>query len=152
MPAFASYRYRCHLLVTLVVLTGLWAATMPGSVSARVITCRKDPIVSLSNGKQITITVTISTDASNVTSSTYVVHAPVRTSVTKIVYTGGTSTSTTEKVVFSADLAATRYSTDTLVTTTPSGIAVSATTAIGTVSATLSGWSGTHMIVQITST
>jgi hypothetical protein len=126
------------------------ALLLPSVSQARPTTCRKDPIVSLSNGKTLLISEVISTAANNVTQVTYIVHAPKGTTITKITYTGGASTSAVENVIFYADLAPDSYTTEIVVTTTQPHIPVTAKTIIGKTSGTVSGFSGQSLLVRLT--
>ncbi len=101
------------LMVMLSLALGM-LATVPEAHAASI--CRGDPIVMLSNGAKVQLSVTINQpDASQVSSVQYTLHAPTGTSITSIVYTGG-SLQGKESVRFFADQSATHYAADILVT------------------------------------
>ena len=85
-------------------------------VSARVRSCRGDPIVWLSNGQRVQLTVSIAADANEVSAIVYTVHAPEGTKVERSVYNGDPNVRQKESVVFMDDHEAGRYTTETLVT------------------------------------
>jgi hypothetical protein len=80
------------------------AALLPMSASARVKVCRKDPVVSLSNGDVVQMTATIETDAANVRHVTYTLRVPQGTTMLRIAYTGGSLRARDETVVLVDDL------------------------------------------------
>ena len=65
------------------------AAQVPQPVSAMVEGCRTDPIITLSNGDRVKITVDIATAPANVSAIHYTLHAPPGVTLRKIVYTQG---------------------------------------------------------------
>ncbi|MDQ3928482.1 MAG: hypothetical protein M3328_04960, partial [Chloroflexota bacterium] len=66
-----------RLLLLLVVTTALVPATARG----RVVTCRTDPLVLLSDNTVVQMTATISTHGHNLRRITYILHAPAGTTV-----------------------------------------------------------------------
>jgi hypothetical protein len=126
-------------------------AAMPNlQASAALIKCRTDPIFMLSNGDKLTVTLDISTDATNVRNVTYLIHVPAGVTVQRVTYTsGGLGTKETYKVY--QDSPAKTYTTDSLITTQNTGsVAVIATTTLnGTYTKSASGYNGLHLIVTI---
>jgi hypothetical protein len=117
----------------------------------RIIICRTDPIVFLSDGTRVKMTAEIGTAAPNVQSIVYTLHAPVGTSVVQIVHTGP---ALPDFVDFHADRAAGTYDTDTIVTVAGNGIqsavGVTATTVVnGNNRGSATGGAGEHLQVHI---
>lgn len=92
---------------------------------AHVAVCRRDPIIKLSNGKQINMVATYSADPASVSKVVYSLNVPVGVSITKITYTGLTAGD--EQVQFQAKQPAGSYSLSTTVTASRTSFAVSAT-------------------------
>ncbi len=123
----------------------------PHATFAAIRSCRADPIVWLSNGDSVQMTVEIAAEAADVRRIEYTLHVPIGVSATKIVYTGGALQSK-EEVVFVADQPASQYMTDTVVTTRGKGKPVTANTSeSGTFRGSISGFSGDHLILHFTS-
>lgn len=117
----------------------------------RIIICRTDPLVFLSDGTRVKMTAEIGTAAQNVQGIVYTLHAPVGTSVVRIVYTGP---QVPENVVFYADRPAGTYDTDTIVSvsgnSSQSPIGVTATTVVNNHSrGSATGGAGEHLQVHI---
>jgi hypothetical protein len=117
----------------------------------RIIICRTDPLVFLSDGTRVNMTAEIRTAAQNVQGIVYTLHAPVGTSVVRIVYTGA---DVQERVDFVADQAAGTYDTDTVVSvagnSAQSAVGVTATTAVnGRHRGSATGSAGDHLLVHI---
>lgn len=140
------FRWRSSLLV-LSLLIMLAVIQMPGRASAAYIACSGDPIIYLSNGDQLSITVDIQSNADLVKSVTYVVHGPPGTKVTSITYTGGAFIGK-ENFKYYADGTAGHYTTDTLVN---DSLLVSSTaaTSFNQYSAFATGLSKDHLIVTV---
>lgn len=132
------------------MLVSLWAMIltllMPSNALAAM-SCRADPIVTLSNGKVVQMISFMETDPANVRGIVYTLRAPAGTTVKNIAYTGG-ALAGKEKVVFIADRAAGVYVSETVITTTTSGVRVSAQTRIGGASALISGLSGQRLVAN----
>ena len=142
--------YRRHVTaMVLLVLGGIAGVTLPQSAQARFQACRKDPIVWLSNGKSVQMTVDIYTAAANVRTITYTLHAPAGTTVQKIVYTGGKLSSKEEAVIFLADQPGNHYTTETLVTTRDPDIAVESRALVGGRRGSGNGVSGSPVIASV---
>ena len=116
------------LILAVLALSALVLIGSP-PVAARVIGCRADPIVLLSNGKIVRMTAQVDTAARNVRRITYTLHAPEGTSVRRIIYPGGALKSK-ERVVFIADLPANRYRSETLVDVRSGRVAVKGNTSL----------------------
>lgn len=135
-------RAAMHASLWVVLITLL----MPGNVLAAM-SCRADPIVTLSNGKVVQMTSFMETDAANVRSIVYTLRVPAGTTAKNIAYTGG-ALAGKEKVVLVADRAAASYVSETVITTTTAGVKVSAQTRIGGASALISGLSGQRLVAN----
>jgi len=109
-------------------------------------TCRADPIIVLSNGAEIRIAATVGTAADNVRQISYLLHAPIGTSITQLVYTGG-PLANKEQVAFAADLHPDHYLVDTIVDTQTTGITVTTTVVIGEDKQSASGLSQQHLFL-----
>jgi len=108
---------RCSLLAAALLLSGV----MPGllhttSAHAAITGCRRDPVVTLSNGVQVQLTAAIATSTSNVKNISWVLHGPSGTTVRQVVFTEG-NTNPTETFEYAADLPVSGYASDTVVTT-----------------------------------
>src|SRR4029079_4822539 len=75
----------CALLLLLLVGT----LSLVGSAGAAIRGCRGDPIVTLSDGTTVQMTVDVAADVGNVTRIVYTLHTPAGSSVKNIAYTGG---------------------------------------------------------------
>lgn len=155
--AFLTKRRITRLVLgSTLLVTGLVAGPLSAHpAGATWSSCSGDPIVWLSNGDKITITETINDAASDVLGVTYLVHGPVGTTVSQIVYTGG-ALSGLESVQFVADDPAGTYDTTTLVTTGAAGITFSGTATVNPQSKPLSasntGLAGIGMRVHLSYT
>jgi hypothetical protein len=141
---------RRHAVLGIMVMLGLLISIFPGAAAARVVSCKKDPIIYLSNGKTVKIVETIYTSADKVAEIVYTVRVPVGVKPTKIVFTGGASVSANEKILVFDDQQPTRYSTTVHVTTTHDGVSVIGQTTIGKVAAKFSGYNGQDLTVNLT--
>ena len=109
-----------------VVLLGLFAVVAlhpTPTAQAAAVSCRRDPIVWMSDGTKVQMVVTIASNIADVQNILYTVHTPSGVVPTKIVYPGGKKASI-EQVKFVQDQTPHNYSLDVLVTTTTSGILV----------------------------
>jgi len=88
MRIFAARRaVTGSLAVVLIIGTGSWYAM---NTYAHVGGCRTDPIIKMSNGKQLELTATITDDATNVSKVIYTLHIPAGVQVTSEIFTGNT--------------------------------------------------------------
>lgn len=129
--------------VALLVLQTV-SLTLAGSVS-----CRRDPIIWLSDGTRLQVVVTVETTADELQNILYTVHVPEDVTSTKIVYPGGTKAAIEEVVVVS-DLAPRSYSIDTLVTTRTPGVAVVVDMMVESQRSSIAGVSGEHIVADLT--
>ncbi len=142
------YTSRSRLMAMLLGL--LFTLLVPHAAFAALRSCRADPIVWLSNGDSVQMTVEIAADVADVRRITYTLHAPVGVTIDRIVYTGGALQSK-EEVVFVADQPRGHYVTDTVVTTRGKGIGVTANTAeSGTFRGSVSGFNSEHLVLNFT--
>ena len=136
-------------------VTALMAALPTIQASAALVKCRTDPVFNLSNGDTVTITLDINTDATNVKGLDYVLHVPAGVTATKVTFIGGFTAVETYKVI--QDSPARAYTTDTLVTTSVSNVAVKAETDVisktsnssFTYTNTSTSVSGKHIMVTV---
>jgi hypothetical protein len=126
------------------VITCVGLSAMPAS--AAVSGCRADPIVWLSNGTSLRMTVSIAADVSQVQMITYTVHAPRGLTVKSIVYTGG-ALQAKERVVMLFDRTS-GYVIETRVDLGKTVASVTATAAVGYTTRTLSGSSTSPLVFQ----
>jgi len=136
----------------ILILALLMAALPTMQASARLRTCRTDPIFHLSNGDKITITLDVGTDELSVKNVSYVLHVPAGVTITKVVFTAG---GLGQKETYQAlqDSPAKTYTTDSLATTqqVSGGTTVKATTKLNTnIVKSVSGYNGQHLIVTVT--
>ena len=142
-------RARLQVLVGLFLLLATFAsASLPGSALAGNSGCRRDPIVFLSNGTVVRITVAIDTQVDNVREISYALHAPAGTSVERVIYTGRPN-QPPERLTFYDDAAPGSYTTETVVYTHSNSVAVTATTRIGRATGSAAGTSGQVLTVQL---
>ena len=123
---------------------------LPHHVFAAISACRADPIVWLSNGDSVQMTVDVGTSPGDVRKITYTLHVPVGVGVDRIVYTGGALQSK-EEVVLVDDQSPGYYVTDTVVMARGKGIRVTANTSeAGSFRGSVSGVNGEHLILNFT--
>ncbi len=105
------------LAVMLSLMVGMLAMTPEAfAAPAKTGPCRGDPIITLSNGYQASLSVSINLpDATNVSSVLYTIHVPTGVKLISIVYTPG-PLQQKETVKFFADQPANHYTADYLVT------------------------------------
>jgi len=128
-----------------------YADTVSPPDPTRIIICRTDPLVFLSDGTMVKMAAEIGTAAQNVQGIVYTLHAPQGTSVVRIVYMGQ---QVPETVFFHADRPANTYDTDTIVSvngnSSQSPIGVTATTVVNNHSrGAATGGAGDHLQVHI---
>src|SRR5439155_2847810 len=119
------------------------------TAEAGISTCRADPIVYLSDGTSITITVDIATDVTNVRSIVYAVHAPRGVKMLRVAYTPFAGFTGEESLTFLDDNPLNVFSTDTIVQTRYNNIAVVATTFLDKQSRAAKGLNAQHLKVSL---
>lgn len=136
--------------ITLAVLATILLLSPTANASAALVKCRTDPIFKLSNGDVINVTLDISTDAANIRNVTYVLHVPAGVTVTRVTYTAG-GIGTKEVYKLYQDRPAKTYTTDTVVTTQNTGSvpAIATTRLNATYAQSVSGYTGSHLIVTV---
>ncbi len=77
--------FRWLVVVALAVFAGMFARPAQAAFAV----CRGDPIVRLSNGVLVRMSVEVWADSSQIRDVTYTVHAPRGVTISSIVYTGG---------------------------------------------------------------
>src|SRR2546421_11994133 len=80
---------RRRLATAVLGATLLTVSLIPHSTSAAIFLCRTDPVVLLSDGTVIRLQTTISANPADVQWVSYTVHAPAGTTLSRLVYTGG---------------------------------------------------------------
>jgi hypothetical protein len=124
-------------------MTGaLGGPLLAGGAHAQISGCRSDPVVTLSNGDQVTLYEDISDTATDVTQITYQLHIPVGLSVKSVTYSGAIA-SKLQSITLTADENLGNYDAYTVVSTKTPNIPVTAyMTANTTTSTQTAGHSG----------
>ncbi|MEO6888613.1 MAG: hypothetical protein ABI456_05490 [Ktedonobacteraceae bacterium] len=129
---YVMAHFRQQTIVGLAVMLSLtigMLATTPQAFAASI--CRGDPIVTLSNGYQVSLSVAINLpDATNISSVVYTVHVPTGVRLVSVVYTHG-PLQQKERVLFFADQPANQYTGDFLVNAANVSAAVTAYVSAG---------------------
>lgn len=134
-----KFHSRRALLGTAILAAGLLAGPlMPGHAFALYSSCRSDPKVQLSDGSVVTLQATISDDAADIRNIQYTLHAPVGTTVTDVVYTGGPFAAKETLQVY-ADNPANTYDSDTVVSTGANKISVETMAQVSSADSVVSG-------------
>lgn len=87
LPIFPRLPRAFSVLATLLGLAFLFSFSL-AQAQASLLHCRTDPIVTLSNGDVVIITVDIDADPTQVQRIDYTLHVPAGVTATNIVYTG----------------------------------------------------------------
>lgn len=133
---------RLFILVTIMLVTIL----PTGSASAALAKCRTDPKFFLSNGETVTVVLDINTDEASVLYVNYFLHVPAGVTVKNVVFTAGGIGKLETYWVFQ-DSPANTYTTETLVITRQSGVAVVATASLSNKNIiSVSGYSGQNLV------
>ena len=111
----AARSHRRLLLATALTAGCALAPVLPRPAHAEISVCRRDPIINLSNGATVDLTVTISDTPADVQHIAYTLHAPAGTSVVDVIYTGGMRG--IESLQFQADQTTNTYKASALVST-----------------------------------
>ena len=111
-------------------------------------TCRGDPVVTLSDGTVMDVSVAIGTAASNVRYVWYTIHTPQGVAVTSVTYTPLLDFQGKEGLMQVQDMRPGIYGTDATVWTTTKGVSVSQTTTGLVRYDTISGYSGDILRVR----
>lgn len=137
------------------LLLGLLAGPLlPRHARAAFVSCRSDPVVTLSNLAQIDLQADINDSTSDVQHIVYTVHVPAGTSVLSVLNTDSV-VGLAEAVRVYADNPANTYDTYTTVSTGQSRVAVTATTTVVSVLGvtlglqSVSGWNGQALHVHV---
>ena len=148
---FGLVRSRRLWLAAALSLALLTGAFMPRTAAAYVGGCRTDPVLSLSNGAQVTIVSDIGDSFGDIKQVMYVVHAPAGTSLLSVWDPAGTLNAN-EVVAFSADNAANTYDVGTMVFTFSPGHFVTTTASVSNPnlgSTSASGFTGQYIAVHL---
>lgn len=89
MRNITNIRMKTLRLSIILLLVAVLLAAPVSTASAALRTCRTDPIVMLSDGHKVSLSVTMATDAANVNEIRYNLRVPQGVTVTDVVYTGG---------------------------------------------------------------
>ena len=149
-PPLAAQILRRNILA---LLLGLALVAIPNQTDAATTGCRGDPIIQLSNGMKIQLTIALNVDPASVTDVTYTVHVPVGTTATtiKIAQTAATLIlASKEHVTVIADQPAKQYRTSTVATTTQTATATVTGTFTPGPTLTASGPNGTVIPINYT--
>jgi hypothetical protein len=119
-----------RLLMTVFVSLAALGASHAFAPTAQAILmgCRSDPLIVLSDGTILDVSVSIDTHVANVTEIHYVVHGPSNASLVAAIRTPILGFSGKEVFTYIADAQADQYITETLVHTVPDQIGVTAYT------------------------
>ena len=109
---------RRGLFAVLVLALGGLGATRAQPAHADISVCRSDPVVLLSNGTVVDLTVVVNDAPSDIQRVGYVLHGPAGTQVVRVVYSA--EKSNLESLTFYADLEAGGYAAGALVSTVAS--------------------------------
>ncbi len=131
------------------LLTAVATLLVAGAASARIRTCRKDPVVVLSNGQVVRMTAVIGAPDEDVAFIAYTLQAPTGTTIEQIAYSGGPAAAQKEAVYFYPTLPAGQFSTTTVVYTTGAAADVTAITGVGGVSGEVQGWQQQPLVVNL---
>ena len=140
---------RIGLLLPGVLLILLSQLLAPTGAEAAVSGCRADPILYLSNGTVMTITVDIDADVSAVKSIIYTVSVPKGVKLVKAVYTPFPGFTGKEKLQVQDDAQAGQYVSDTVVQTVNNNTRVVATTYLFSKVQAVSGYSNQHLVATL---
>lgn len=125
---FISRRITRAALGAVLLLGGLAAGPFTAhTAGATWSTCGSDPILSLSNGDQVTLRVAIADAASDIQHVSYIVHGPAGTTLSNVVYPAS-ALSGVESVQYLADDPSGTYDTTTVVTSGAASVPVVAET------------------------
>ncbi|MBI5030805.1 MAG: hypothetical protein HZB51_09780 [Chloroflexi bacterium] len=105
--------------------------SLPSTASAAFSSCRSDPIVYLSDGTVLVITVDIATSVTNVETVSYVVHGPKGVTLANVIHTPFPGFTGKEKFDYKDDAQLGQYVTDTTAVTRGKGTKVIATSVLG---------------------
>jgi len=136
------------LLASVLLLVAALAGAAQ-TAEAGISTCRADPIVYLSDGTSLTITVDIATDVSNVRAVVYTVHAPRGVKMLRVAYTPFPGFTGKESLLFYDDNTLKTFSTDTIVQTRLNNTRVVATTYLDRQSRAVTGLNAQHLKVSL---
>jgi hypothetical protein len=126
MVLFGSLRARRFVLRgTILALSLLIASLAARNAQAAFTVCRSDPLVTLSNGVQVTLYEDISDTATDVTGITYQLHIPAGLKVKSISYNGAIPSSL-QTITTTADENSGNYDAYTVVDTKTSNVSVTA--------------------------
>jgi hypothetical protein len=138
---------RLLLLGAIITLLPTWLLSS-GLAYAANSGCRTDPLIILTNGAIIDMSATIGTSLLHVQQVDYTLHAPQGTALLLVVRTPDWPT-TIENFSFVADAAPGEYNTNTVIYTTDTDVAVTASTSVGLRSRSASGWDRQDLQVHI---
>jgi hypothetical protein len=153
-------RVRQAIIVLSILLTGLALSPLLIPVTEAALDgCRADPVIYLSDGTALDVSVDIGTGVSNITTIAYVVHVPRGLRMLLYVATPTIGFQGKESFALVNDAPAGQYKTDTLVLTKIKGVNVTSnTTLVGVYLTSLSlsiqakpasGFSGNHLWTTI---
>jgi hypothetical protein len=134
------------MLLAMLLALGFISSTASAGLDA----CRADPLIVLSDGSRISVSVRINTSAEDIQQVEYVLHVPRGLSIQKIVYTGG-ALRDKERVTLIADNPPGVFITETTVTAEVVNARVSVWMRLsGGVSSTVSGFVNERLLIQLT--
>lgn len=124
MPVFS----RIFIIVNVVLAGMALSSTHAPVAQATIFGCRTDPVVVLSDGTVLDVTVAIDTDVSNVQEIRYIVHGPPNVQLVAAISTPTLGFAGKETFTYYADAEPYQYVTETLVQTIPDRVGVTSYT------------------------
>lgn len=123
---------RAHTLLFAFLLAVMCALALSPAAYAAVVGCRADPVVKLSDGTVLDVSVAIDADVSDVSEIHYTVHGPRGVQVVAVIHPPTPGLAGRETFSYFDDAAPGHYVTETVVHTTRDNVAVTAYTTFGT--------------------
>ena len=141
-----------HRAARLLVLASLCAVILTGlsqtAAFAKLVACRSDPLVLLSDGTLVDVSADIETLPFRVTEVHYTLHIPEGLTPILVVHTP-TWLTTTETFTIFSDMPANRYSSETTVSTLASSVGVTARMLVNLGTGQASGVSGQSLRIDL---
>ncbi len=146
---FSRLHYLRSFLTVLGVCAAFVAMGLLAPVEAGFSSCSGDPILVLSDGSVLSVSVRIGTDASQVTTIDYAVHGPRGTKLVAVLNTPMVGFEGKEHFAFTDDAQPNQFLTDTMVQTRSNNVKVTATTTLGIRSKSVAGTNGQHLKITL---
>ncbi|MBI5030804.1 MAG: hypothetical protein HZB51_09775 [Chloroflexi bacterium] len=131
-----------RIIVGMLALALALLVLLPATASARFSSCRSDPIVYLSDGSVIVVTLDIATDVTDVEEIKYSIHVPKNVTLTNVIHTPFPGFTGKEKFEFKDDTKPGEYRTESEARTYTKKIEVTVTSSLDNDTKVLTGLSG----------